>query len=252
MSITNLAIPHKITFLKKVNTGANVYSFYFKPAKKLQWKAGQHGIFEINDIELGATRWPFWISSSPTENEIVITTHHKNDETIPFKRLLMALKPGETIKLRGPIGALHVPINSKKQYAFLATGVGVAPFRSILKQIDDTQSKTKVTLFFLGNKELHYFRDELSAISSNNSNVKINYIYKPDRITGQVIQEALGDTIFSTVFLLSGSSEIIRNYRRTLRGLGVPRKNIKIDILVGVDAVRQKIKTIVDTSKGQE
>jgi len=249
MSITNLALPHKIKFVKKESIAPNIYSFHFATKEKLKWKAGQHGIFEIKEKGNKTLRWPFWISSSPSEGEIVITTKHKTDETIAFKQRLMALKAGDTLKFRGPIGTLHIPKASKKHYALLATGIGIAPFRSILKQINDTDSDAHVTLFFLGNKELHYFKEELSAIASRNKNISIQYIYKPDRITGQTIQEALGDKIFETIYLLSGSSQIIRNYQRTLRGLGIPRRNIRIDILVGIDALRQRVKTFIDTSK---
>jgi len=249
MSITNLALPHKIKFVKKESIAPNIYSFHFTSKEKIKWKAGQHGIFEIKEKGAKTLRWPFWISSSPSEGEIVITTKHKTDETIAFKQKLMTLKAGDTLRFRGPIGTLHIPKNTKKHYALLATGIGIAPFRSILKQINDTNSQANVTLFFLGNKELHYFREEISAIAAKNKNITIQYIYKPDRITGQIIQEALGDKIFETIYLLSGSSQIIRNYQRTLRGLGIPRRNIKIDILVGVDALRQRLKTLIDTSK---
>ena len=65
-------------------------------------------------------------------------------------------------------------------------------------------------------------------------NLKIKYIYYPDRLMGGTIEEQLGERLFSTVFFLSGSTKMIKSYRRTLTGLGVSRRRIKSDTFVGL------------------
>ena len=131
--------------------------------------------------------------------------------------------------MRGPVGPLHIG-KTTKQYAFLATGIGITPFRAILKQLGHEEAENKITLFYVGNKDNHFFRDELSEAKSKLPNFSIEYIYKPDRITGHILEDVLGANLTETTFFLSGSSKMVKSYMRTLLGLGIPRKRIKSDI----------------------
>lgn len=150
----------------------------------------------------------------------------------------MKLKKGDPIKLRGPIGALHIRRPNHK-YALLATGIGITPFRSLLVQLRHEDKQNKITLFYVGNKDNHFYKEDLAEIKNKMPNVTICYIYKPERITGHIIEEQLGAEIQDTVFLLSGSKSMVKSYRRTLQGLGVPRKRIKSDTFLGLRSSAQ-------------
>ena len=73
--------------------------------------------------------------------------------------------------MRGPVGPLYMRKDSD-EYAFLATGIGITPFRALLKKWPQP-AKNKVTLFFAGNKDNHFFRDELSELNAKMPNLKI-------------------------------------------------------------------------------
>ena len=135
--------------------------------------------------------------------------------------------------MRGPIGKLHIKYPSKP-YGLLATGIGITPFRSLLTQLDADGLDTKVTLVYVGNKDNHFYRSELTEIKNNHANVTIHYIFKPERITGHIIEEVFGNELSDTIFLLSGSRQMIKSYKRTLQGLGVPRAHIKRDTFLGL------------------
>jgi ferredoxin-NADP reductase len=178
-------------------------------------------------------RRAFSLSSAPGEKYISITTRI-HDTPSTFKKSLTKLKKGDRLSLRGPVGRLVVDTKSETQYAFLATGIGITPFRSILKDMSETKSTNKVSLFFAGNKDNHFFRDELSEMNAKMPNLKIKYIYYPDRLMGSTIEELLATDLLNTVFFLSGSSKMVKGYRRTLTGLGVSRRNIKSDTFIGL------------------
>lgn len=231
MAIKHLAFPQKLTFKRKKQIAPDVYSFTFTPEAPVIWKAGQHGIFEIPLINGKTGRKSFSISSAPAENEISITTRIRPKTTSKFKKSLKKLKKGTSVKIRGPIGRLYIK-DPAKNYAMLASGIGITPFRAILRQIYLENQPTKVTVFYAGNKDNHFFRDEFSEINAKMPNIKFIYIYKPERIRGYNIEELLGSELAETIFLLAGSSNMVKSYRRTLAGLNIPKKHIKSSVFV--------------------
>jgi ferredoxin-NADP reductase len=233
MAIRHVALPHTLTFKQKTEVAPGVFAFSFIPQKPITWRAGQHGIFEIPLANGKTGRKPFSISSAPAEGVVTITTRVSNEFAGPFKQALFKMKKGTEIKMRGPIGKLYIK-HPKKSYGLLATGIGITPFRSLLTQLDADQLDTKVTLVYVGNKDNHFYRSELTDIKNKYPNITIYYIFKPERITGHIIEEIFASELPDTIFLLSGSRQMIKSYRRTLQGLGVPRSHIKKDTFLGL------------------
>jgi ferredoxin-NADP reductase len=233
MQLKKIVIATPIAFVSKKQISTGVWSFNFAIQKPLDWQAGQHVVLFGKSQGGKRVRRAFSLSSAPNEKTLTITTriHEKPSE---FKRMLKMLKKGDMLNLRGPIGKLVIDSKSDTEYAFLATGIGITPFRAILKAMAENGTKNKVTLFFAGNKDNHFFRDELSELNAKMPNIKIKYIYYPDRLMGSTIEELLGEQLLSTTFFLSGSSKMIKSYRRTLTGLGVSRRNIKSDTFLGL------------------
>lgn len=232
MAIKHLALPVKLVFKNKQEVAPLIYQFNFMPENPINWKAGQHGLLEITLPNGKTGRRPFSISSAPSEGVISITTRADLTTSSAFKRGLLKLKKGSTAKLRGPIGRLYIK-KPATHYVLLATGIGITPFRSILTQLAHEKSKQMVTLFYANNKDSHYYREELSELNRQLPNLSIKYIYRPERLTGHIIEEELGAALYNSVFLLSGSLKMIRSYRRTLQGLGITKKHIISDPFYG-------------------
>ena len=227
MYFKHLLIPAELKYDAKKELGPFCYSFNFVASKPLTWKAGQYALLEIKSPDGSKRLRPFSIASAPGESVVTIATKIDSENQDDFKQALFNLKKGSLVKFRGPIGRMYIK-NYSKNYAFLTTGIGITTFRSILKQLVlDGRLDTKITLFFVGNKDTHYFKDELTSLKSALRNFNIDYIYKPDRITGQTVEEVIGKDLDSTIYFLSGSSNLIKSYRRTLMGLGISPKNIK-------------------------
>jgi len=227
MALRHYLRPHKLVLKSRTEIGPGVFAFDFTPLKPIKWQAGQHGSLEITMPSGRKRRKVFSIASAPGENIITIATRINNDRPDLFKKALLRQKRGAPAKLRGPIGPMRIK-NHAKQYALLATGVGITPFRSILKQLAmDGITDIKVTLFYVGDKDSHFFKEDFSEIKTILKNVSLEYIYKPERITGQILEEKLGKELHDTIFLLAGPPNMVRSYRRTLQGLGVKRKAIK-------------------------
>lgn len=248
MAIKHLALPVKLVFKNKEEIAPNVYQFNFVPDKSLHWKAGQHGLLEIMLPNGKTGRKPFSVSSSPAEGVISVTTRADKITSSAFKRALLKLKKGSTAKMRGPVGRLYVK-HPTKHYVMLATGIGITPFRAILTQLAHEKSKQIITLFYVNSKDGHYYRDQLSDLNKQLPNLTINYIYRPERLTGHIIEDELGAAISECIFLLSGSTKMIRSYRRTLQGLGIAKKRIISDPFYGFHPYKTATEPLPDKQK---
>jgi ferredoxin-NADP reductase len=226
MSIKSLIKPIKLNYKGKTQLSNNAYIFDFLPSKTIEWHAGQHASFEIPMPTGRNRRKTFSIASAPGEGIVSIATRIIEDRPDMYKKSLLRLKKGTEVKMRGPIGPMWIKDYSK-HYAMLATGIGITPFRAILKQLAlDGITNIEVTLFFVGDKDNHFFKEGFLEIKSVLKNIRLEYIYKPDRITGHLLEEKLGKDLYSTVFLLAGSPNMVKSYSRTLQGLKIRRKNI--------------------------
>jgi ferredoxin-NADP reductase len=211
----------------KKTVGNRVFCFSFESEKDIKWQAGQHCILYLLTSSSKIIKKPFTIVSSPSENTINVATKFSKETNDIFKKTMLKLKPGDQVFLKGPFGSLTVS-DLKKDYAFLTTGMGITAFRSILKELTFLGDiETKITLFFVGNRESHYFKEELNDFKSILRNLTIIYIYKPERITGQIIEETMGQDLLNTYYYLSGSHSLVKSNRRTLLGLGVKKDHIK-------------------------
>lgn len=79
------------------------------------------------------------ISSSPTERRYVDVTIKAQPGT-PLFESLFNIKPGSMMQVSGPYGSFTLPEDITGHFYFLAAGSGVAPFRSMVKFLLDTQA----------------------------------------------------------------------------------------------------------------
>lgn len=193
----------------------------------LEWKAGQNLVMTIPGVEdpRGATR-PFTISSSPTETGFLAVT--TTTRPSPFKQRLASLAPGDTVQLEGPEGAFM--LEPGRPALFIAGGVGVTPFRSMLRFATDTRlEKPLVLVCSSKTPEDIVFRKELDELASRNHAIRILHtITRPaesrERWTGptghatvELFREALRGVRHPLVYF-AGPPGLIQADRATLLG----------------------------------
>jgi glycine betaine catabolism B len=148
----------------------------------LNYTAGQFAFFDIGGVyndPKGPIRH-FTISSSPTENFIMFSTRIRDS---PYKKRLSTLEEGARVKIRGPEGqfVLHEDDYSKPA-VFLSGGIGVTPFRSMIKYATDKQLPVKIVMFDSNrNHNNILFKKEFDDWASINKNLKIIYTISEDR-----------------------------------------------------------------------
>lgn len=125
----------------------SICTFFFRPKRPLRYVAGQFIELTLphNDPdERGIKRW-FTLSSAPGHELISITTRHSVPSST-FKQSLTLLRPGDNIEISEPMGDFVLPKDSSQSLIFIAGGIGITPFHSIVQWLADTKQTRQIQL----------------------------------------------------------------------------------------------------------
>ena len=188
-----------------------VHSFVFTPLARLPYAAGQHGLLTLPG---GGTK-PFSLASAPEDAEVVIGTRLQSNSA--FKQALANLQPGQRVSFRGPLLNFTLK-DAPRQVVLLAQGVGVTPFRSMLRHVELAQLDRRTTLIQVGDG--HAYRTDTETLATT-------AVYPTDR---EGFRLAVGEAVAlqpEARYYLSGSGRFVTETNATLTALGVRRQQIK-------------------------
>ncbi|HTB49188.1 MAG TPA: FAD-dependent oxidoreductase [Verrucomicrobiae bacterium] len=140
----------KVVFDHSEDEAANITTFYFRPEKLAHYTAGQFTellIPHAHPDKRGQKRW-FTLSSSPTDELLSITTKFAASEGSSFKKALRKLQPGTQLTMADPMGDFVLPKLIQTPLVFVAGGIGITPFHSILKWLATTAETRPIKLLY--------------------------------------------------------------------------------------------------------
>jgi len=218
-----------------------VETFIFEPYMKSDipiWKAGQYLHYMLHHEptdDRGSDRW-FTIASAPFTKHPQITTRYApaGVQGSSFKKALLEMKVGDFIEAEGPYGDFIVD-DLDAEYVFIAGGIGITPFHSILAELDHSKKKIKATLLYGSRDENIVFKNELETFARNNSDLKIVNVVAPLQINDATIKKNVPD-ISKPIFYVSGPEPMVNALSKTLKEMGVPEAHIKGDWFPGYEA----------------
>ena len=221
---------------KKVETG-DVKTFYFQPETYISWLPGQFLIYSLpheHEDTRGRMRF-FTISSAPFEAIPTITTRIEKNNPSSFKKILDSLQIGDTIEAKGPDGQFTLDRTDKK-YVFIAGGIGITPFMSIIKQLNHENKTININLMYANRNNDILFQNELSEIAKLHKELLINYFISPARIDEDAINKLIAD-LQTPVFYISGPEPMVSSFEEILKGMGIKQENIKTDYFPGYESI---------------
>jgi ferredoxin-NADP reductase/nitrite reductase/ring-hydroxylating ferredoxin subunit len=256
----------ELTLLEKDKVeGTDVMSFKFskqgdlgegKTDKTLlDYTAGQFAFFDIGGVyndPKGPIRH-FTISSSPTENFIMFSTRIRDS---PYKRRLSTLEHGAKVKVRGPEGQFVLHQDYSKPAVFLSGGIGVTPFRTMIKYATDKQLPLKIIMFDSNrDRDNILFKKEFDDWSNINKNLKIIYTISEDqhgqqssttaknddwkgeygRIDKSMILKYVDSNVLNnSIFYICGPPSMLKAMQALLQeDLTIPKERIKVEEFTG-------------------
>ncbi|WFU10326.1 FAD-dependent oxidoreductase [Rhizobium sp. CB3090] len=208
----------KITFTKKVHEYDDVYSFFFDAAD-VSYKAGQYTHLRVGarfDF-LGSIR-EMSFASAPGDSELMFSMHVGSNSK--FKEKMSALQPGDTIGLFGTGAHVELPERGTGSLVFIAGGVGMTPFRSMILAAHKTGNH-QMTLIQVQRGDFLY-RKELEPLVSDYTAVR------PEAFADTVKNVAEGRND-SAIFYVCGSKRLIASVVKTLNRAGIEKDRIQIE-----------------------
>ena len=214
----------------------DVFSTYLS-RDNFDYKPGQYVILEIDVEDLEGNTRPLSIASSPTEGFILLSTKIRDT---PFKQKLIALKPGDKVKVKGPMGMFTLKEDAK-EIVFLGGGIGITPFRDMIKYAADRKLAIKLTLLYSNKTAADIvYKDEWEAFQKQNPNLKVVHTITDDaswhgrkgRINEAMIKEFCSD-VNTAIFYICGPPGMVTGLYELLKTMNIPQSNIKIEKFAG-------------------
>ena len=214
-----------LKLIEKEHLTDNVWAFRFEPSKPLKWVAGQYISVELPhdspDGE-GTKRW-FTISSAPFEKIVQITTRVTHST---FKQALSKLHIGGELQLLDKPHGDFVWQDSSLSVVFIAGGIGITSFRSILKQRAHDRLPLTVELIYGNRTSDIAFKEELDAYAAHDPAFKVQYVVG-EPLTAPRLIELVPDLLASLVYI-SGPAPVVATGAK-LKVAGLPADQLKQD-----------------------
>lgn len=143
---------YKVKLKKKIEIARNTMALYFDRPDGFEYTAGQFATLVHEDQKLDdrrLNRRPMSLGSSPTENELIFAMRVSKSA---YKQDIKKAKPGANFSIIGPAGDLVIREDVKEPLILIGGGIGIVPFRSIVKYAMDINLKRNITLFYMNQK----------------------------------------------------------------------------------------------------
>ena len=228
----------EFTIIHKEHAAHDTYVIRLKPqnpADMYDFRPGQHAYLKFGNEVNNNEGHPFSIASSPTEKEYVeFCVKILGDWTAHFVKVQI----GDPVAVSDPAGTF-IWNGSIRHAVFIAGGVGISPFMSMLRYITDKGGNPDITLIW-GNRDQNalVYEDELRAMQQKFSinlvhvfsHLQENSDWKGYRgfVTKDIIRQVT-DLTKNPVFFLNGPPIFITHTKEELKALIVPDDHVRTE-----------------------
>jgi len=236
---------YQSTLLGRTEVAEGTMAFQFEKPKDFVFKAGQYIDLSLSSSRPGQSNGlthTFSIASSPSDEELLVTTRMRN--TV-FKQALSILPIGTEVRIEGPMGSFSVHKNTARPAVFLAGGIGIAPFLSMLSYATGEKLRHPIFLFYAN----RYLEDAafMNALwKLERANPRFRFIPTFTRMdknyrgwkgeTGHISSEMLVTQIGilrGPIYYIAGPPTMVVATRRTLGEVGVDEDDIRTEEFAG-------------------
>jgi ferredoxin-NADP reductase len=207
------------------------------------FKPGQAVVVELLDPAAGEgqKRRTFSLASAPYERTLTIATRMRDTA---FKRALKALPEGASVKLVGPIGQFTLA-ETARPAVFIAGGIGITPFVSMLRQAAKDESPQRLVLLYSNRRPEHAaFLGELQELARRNPKFRFvptmteleksasKWEGETGLVDASLIERAVNG-LTSPVYYVVGPPGMVLAMSDTLRSAGVAEDSILTEEFYG-------------------
>jgi ferredoxin-NADP reductase len=229
---------------EKIQIAPDMYDFVFAGVRRMNFTPGQYMEWTFghpHPDDRGIRRY-FTIASSPTETDIRVGIKFYKPSS-SYKRELETMRRGTEIIASQLSGDFVLPHDSQCKCVCIAGGIGITPFRSMVKYLIDTHEKRSITILYSNR-----YVDEIvykDVFDKAQKELGINMVYvltgspvpsgwkgESGHIHEQMIKEEVPDYP-ERVFYLSGPNAMVNSTKDLLLHMGIAKNHIRTDYFPG-------------------
>jgi ferredoxin-NADP reductase len=174
------------------------------------------------------------VVTSPNDRGVLGLATRVRDSA--FKRSLAELPVGAEVDVEEPKGSFLLPEDTEQEYVFIAGGIGITVFRSMLRYISEENLPHRVTLVYSNrDRESTAFLDELQELERANPNLRLVLTMTDDaewdgetrRIGPELLRDHLGDDLDAFTYLVAGPPAMVEAMETMLAEAGVPEEQVR-------------------------
>jgi len=239
-------IDYQSMLLGRTEVAEGTMAFQFEKPDNFVFRAGQYIDLTLSGPEpqLGPSQGlthTFSIASSPSDDKLVVTTRMRHSA---FKQAISTLPIGSPARIEGPMGSFSLHNNTARQAVFVAGGIGIAPFLSMLKYAAEEKLQHHIVLFY-ANRYLEdaAFIDALWKLEQDNP--RFHFVPTLTRATNnngwrgktghiglQMLFAHVG-ILRGPIYYIAGPPMMVAATRRTLAEVGVDEDDIRTEEFAG-------------------
>lgn len=223
----------------------DMYAFLFIPKGAFQFVPGQYMEWTLphKDVDIRGNRRYFTIASSPTEETLTLGV-----KLVPngssFKKRLLTMDPKSYLLAGQLAGDFTLPKDTQKKLVFLAGGIGVTPFRSMIKYLVDMDQKRDIVQFFSNKTADEIVYKDIFDQAEKKLGIKTVYTLtgkeqfpkdwkgEKGRVDSAMIQKYVPD-YKDRMYYISGPHTMVSGYQDLLHSMEIPSSHIIVDYFPG-------------------
>lgn len=230
--------------VQRIKLAPRSMDFIFAANQQLAYEPGQYMEWTLphRDADARGSQRYFTLASSPTENNIRLgVKFYENGSS--FKRAMLAMKNDTPIAASQVGGDFRLPKDKTRKLVFIAGGIGITPFRSMLKYLIDSKEPRTITLLYSERKAEDVVYTDVFEAARRELGTKVVYTLtdqianlpkwaKSGYIDSEMIKAEVPD-FQERIFYISGPHSLVSAMESTLLALGINRRQIKTDFFPG-------------------
>lgn len=220
----------RAALLRREEVADGTLAFQFSRPRGFDFQAGQNILLTLDGITENRV---FTIASAPHEPELMVATRMRDSM---FKNALKALMPGAMAAIDGPNGVMVLHDDTSRPAVFIAGGIGITPFLSMLRDARHRQLGHRVTLFYSNRRASGAaFLAELHALEKARPDLRVVSTLTEEG--GQRINEALlrrhVEDLQAPVYYLAGPPAMTMDMQGVLADAGVAPDDVHCEEFYG-------------------
>lgn len=226
-------VRQQLMLTRRVRLSADTFDFVFEPKHSFTFIPGQYMEFTLQHPHTdsrGARRY-FTIASSPTEKELRLGIKFY-EQSSSFKQTLLNMPLGSQTIAAQVGGDFSLPKDPQQKIAFIAGGIGVTPYRSMLKYLLDTKETRSITMLYAAKTAQDIVYQDVLGAAQTQLGLRLHYAINGQKVDADFIRAQIPD-FYERLFYISGPHSLVVAVERALRKLGVRHSSIKKDFFSG-------------------